>query len=97
VGVSQRADRDDRIAAIQEALRDKKLASTETGKLASAYLAARDRAYAQAKQAGFATLSGDKVEPLREWLASAGSKLAQRDPGFADMWEQVFQQEVTDE
>lgn len=96
VGVSQKADREQKIAAIQEALKDKRLARTETGRLAAAYLAAREQAYASAKKRGLVTLQGEKAEPLREWLASGGSKLAQRDPGFADMWEQVFESEVTD-
>jgi hypothetical protein len=83
------------ITQITQAMTDPKMSETDIGQAAQVYLAARNKAMGAAKAAGdktFATATGQVG--TRNWLRNVGKALVQIEPGFAEMWDQVFSREM---
>ena len=83
-----------RIAQLRDIVVDPKLANNEIAGAVRDYLRYRDEAYADAAALGLRSLSGKQAEPLRDWLYSIGSALAERVPDFQRLWDQELSSEV---
>jgi hypothetical protein len=83
------------ILKLLDAVKDPNLASTEAGQGLQVYLKARERALAEAQQAGIVDLkTNKKARPLRLYLAQVGNRVVDEYPQFADMWERVWSKEI---
>jgi len=85
---------DVRIAQLKDITQNPKLADSEIGGAVRDYLRFRDEALAEAQANGLASLQGKAAEPLRDWLYSIGSALAERVPDFQRIWDQELSSEV---
>lgn len=85
---------DVRISQLKSIVTNPKLENNEIAGAVRDYLRFRDQAYAEATASGLRSLAGKKAEPLRDWLYSIGSSLAERVPEFQRLWDQELSSEV---
>lgn len=85
---------DVRIGQLRDIVENPKLANNEIASAVRDYLKYRDQALAEAQAAGLSSLAGKSAEPLRDWLYSIGSALAERVPDFQRLWDQELASEV---
>ena len=83
-----------RIGQLKAIVDNPKLANDDVAGAVRDYLGFRDEALAQAQAAGLSSLNGKSVEPLRDWLYSIGTALAERVPDFQRLWDQELSSEV---
>lgn len=82
---------------LRGAIADPTVKNTPLAVATETYIEARDRALAAArKRTGrdSTTLSGARMDDLRNWLYQVGTQIALQRPDFTNMWNRVFQSEV---
>lgn len=85
------------VEELRKALLDPTVKGTPLAEAAHTYIDARDQALAAArKRTGRSntTLSGQRMDDLRQWLYQAGTAIAMQRPTFTNMWNSIFQSEV---
>lgn len=90
---NDRAPLPDQIRQLSEVIDSKGLKGNPVAEATRQYLTLRDQAMQSASAAGFTLAAGD-AQPLREWLARKGAKLAVQTPEFARLWDRVLAREV---
>ncbi len=94
VGLAQSARLGDKVAQLQRAVEDPRMADNPVVTPLAAYLRLRDLAVAEAQARGLKTLSSEKVADIRERLHAAGTAIQQRYPQFVGVWSGVLSREV---
>jgi hypothetical protein len=82
------------ISELKLAVQDNRLANNDVAQAVKEYVAARDKALAQAGAANLKSLDSTRAEPLRDWLSSIAQVLIQRTPEFARIFEDKLAAEV---
>ncbi|HVF75486.1 MAG TPA: hypothetical protein VM938_10595 [Acidimicrobiales bacterium] len=91
-----RTDRN--IRQVEAALEHEAVRATDAGEGARLYLLARERAIESAKASGLTTFgSAKKARGIRQWLRAVATSIAEEHPGFAPLYERVFEQEMVDD
>jgi hypothetical protein len=86
------------IRQLEDAVADKRLANTDTGKAIATYFLARKKVNDQAARAGLASATQAKsARPLRDWLRAVALGLTEETPSFAEVWESVLERELADD
>jgi hypothetical protein len=86
------------IPQIEKAVNDPKLVDNNVAQATKVYLAARAKATAAAKKAGYSDFSQAKgATSLRQWIRSIGDALIKEIPDFAPMYERIFEREMIDD
>jgi hypothetical protein len=82
------------ISELKLAVQDNRLANNDVAQAVKEYVAARDKALAQAGAVNLKSLDSVRAEPLRDWLSSIAQVLIQRTPEFARIFEDKLAAEV---
>lgn len=82
------------IGELKQAVQDDRLGNNEVAQAVKEYIAARDKALAQAGAANLKSLDSVRAEPLRDWLSSIAQVLIQRTPEFSRIFEDKLAAEV---
>ena len=82
------------ISELKLAVQDNRLADNDVAQAVKEYVAARDKALAQAGAVNLKSLDSVRAEPLRDWLSSIAQVLIQRTPEFARIFEDKLAAEV---
>jgi hypothetical protein len=82
------------ISELKLAVQDNRLANNDVAQAVKEYIAARDKALAQAGAVNLKSLDSVRAEPLRDWLSSIAQVLTQRTPEFARIFEDKLAAEV---
>jgi hypothetical protein len=82
------------IGELKQAVQDDRLVNNEVAQAVKEYIAARDKALAQAGAANLKSLDSVRAEPLRDWLSSIAQVLIQRTPEFSRIFEDKLAAEV---
>jgi hypothetical protein len=82
------------ITDLKRATQDNRLEGNDVADAVKEYLAARDKAYANAAAGGLKSLESPRAQPLRDWLGSIGQAITQKTPEFARIFEDLLAAEV---
>ena len=82
------------IGELKQAVQDDRLGNNEVAQAVKEYIAARDKALAQAGAVNLKSLDSVRAEPLRDWLSSIAQVLIQRTPEFSRIFEDKLAAEV---
>jgi hypothetical protein len=82
------------VSELKFAVQDERLANNDVAQAVKEYIAARDKALAQAGAVNLKSLDSARAEPLRDWLSSIAQVLIQRTPEFARIFEDKLAAEV---
>jgi hypothetical protein len=82
------------VSELKFAVQDERLADNDVAQAVKEYIAARDKALAQAGAVNLKSLDSTRAEPLRDWLGSIAQVLIQRTPEFARIFEDKLAAEV---
>jgi hypothetical protein len=82
------------VSELKFAVQDERLADNDVAQAVKEYIAARDKALAQAGAVNLKSLDSARAEPLRDWLSSIAQVLIQRTPEFARIFEDKLAAEV---
>ena len=85
---------DNTIKDLKRAMQDTRLQGNDIANALNEYLGARDKALANAAQAGLKSLDSPRAQPLRDWLGSIGQAITQKTPEFSRIFEDLLAAEV---
>lgn len=83
-----------KVAQLKDAASSKSMADNDTAEAVRSYLKLRDQALTEAKNRGYASITGEKTADLQAWLSGFATQLIRDHAGFARVYDQLLSQEV---